>query len=715
MGGANSAQDQPTPYRHPAYNPATKGLVPLWLDTTHGRGTADISVSVEEGATEDKDGVVRQFSGLVASTRRKASPAERARWLAESMVPSPPLTRPKSKLRQDTLKRYGSHSDQDLVLVMLEVAHELEEPLFVQLDDAAVRSDMRSSTELAEYRRKLLNARSKRYASSVSKAAVELRELGIQDIVVGQDSPYIKARVKKSQLNDIAQLEQITSIEPPPRIAPAWLMTNEDVRRVTQIKQFIDAGYAGDRVKYNGVSSYEITFAMLEPGAPLQAHPGFKDGSGSKVRLRDVWSCSGYACGPWGSWTGSHATTVAGVLMGDIMQNQDPAWPSTILETNLIRRSGAAREAEGYSIAGMGFNYNDPNDVDLEDQDFVQALDLVPALPRFIPVMNMSAGDETMTNRDGDTIMDKAVNRLFEAGTLPILAAGNERQDAPNAPTTIIPASAIGAFTVGAYGEADTEDVELLAAPPASYTSRGGVNGRSIVDIAAPGTATYFYSTSGGYTGTSSSTAATGTSIATPVVTGTAIDFIDWYKNNLSDAIDDPGRLFSALLLMGDRGSESGGKRTTTWDTLLGAGRLHARMFDSAGLDGPWGASFGTTCVLDGHIQNYWITGVPSDADAFMFVAFWYDARHGLWGRVDDIALALYVDGVKVKTADTADNKERIYYSDPHGDMFVEIYGKDITSSSSGCGASGMRINYAWYYEDSDRESSEGLDDIQKM
>ena len=57
-----------------------------------------------------------------------------------------------------------------------------------------------------------------------------------------------------------------------------------------------------------------------------------------------------------------------------------------------------------------------------------------------------------------------------------------------------------------------------------------------------------------------------------------------------------------------------------------------------------------------------------SDVDAFLVTLYWYDARHGTGGELDDIDVSLYDGDTHLRTSNSVDNKERIFYADPpHG------------------------------------------------
>lgn len=96
------------------------------------------------------------------------------------------------------------------------------------------------------------------------------------------------------------------------------------------------------------------------------------------------------------------------------------------------------------------------------------------------------------------TAFNSAVNSAYSSGVITVVAAGNEAQNAAN----VSPASAANAVTVGATTSSDAF---------ASYSNYG-----SVVDILAPGSSI----TSAWIGSTSAVQTISGTSMATPHVTG---------------------------------------------------------------------------------------------------------------------------------------------------------------------------------------------------
>ena len=113
-------------------------------------------------------------------------------------------------------------------------------------------------------------------------------------------------------------------------------------------------------------------------------------------------------------------------------------------------------------------------------------------------VLNLSIGGPS------SSALNDAIRRLTNAGITVVAAAGNENSDA----CTRSPASAPSAITVGATTIADSK---------AGYSNWG-----TCVDIHAPGSAI----TGGWFNGATSSNTISGTSMATPHVTGAAAVFL---------------------------------------------------------------------------------------------------------------------------------------------------------------------------------------------
>jgi hypothetical protein len=188
--------------------------------------------------------------------------------------------------------------------------------------------------------------------------------------------------------------------------------------------------------------------------------------------------------------------------------------------------------------------------------------------------------------------------------------------------------------------------------------------------------------------------------------------------------VDDPGILYTNLLLMGDRTQETGSRMTRDYDPLWGAGKLRLRAFDSTGLDGPASWDTGSVCVGNGAIvsEDVGSSVLSSDVDVIRAVIWWYDGRFddGVTTDHDNVNLRLvYESGGTdhlVALANTEDNRQRIHHvPSVSGVQYkLKVVGDNVTADNEGCGTNSMRVFYAYFTEDSDREMAENLCYIRK-
>lgn len=449
-------------------------------------------------------------------------------------------------------------------------------------------------------------------------------------------------------------------------------------------------------------------------------HPGFEDVFGSDRVTNCTWSggsCTSSAPDPGGS----HATATASVLVGDITAAQD-ATETPLSGTNWRERSGVARMAEVVGASSLSY---------FSSASFDGAL------------VNRSSSTSGDPDCDGACTACVTWNGLYEGGLGLFKSAGNDGHGGDTDDCRVgPPGAAMGSFTVAAYLVNDDDDEAIYNNDDDHGSSRGGTavdgRGRSIIALAAPSGIQYPYPYSdsllasmrygtdwAGDGGSPDSFCCT--SAATPVAAGAGALFREWYYANVDSSIDDPGILYANMLLMGDRTQEGTSTRMTEgYDGLWGAGKLRLRMFDLQGMDKPWAWGDGTACVDDGAYTFVTIASSPldSDVDVLRVVAWWYDRRHddSTTSTVDSVSMEVrrydswivpVVPGSGTVVADDAgtDNKLRVHVANPTSGKYyrVRFSGDDVTSDGEGCGTDSMRVYYAWFYEDSDREAAEAL------
>jgi hypothetical protein len=195
-------------------------------------------------------------------------------------------------------------------------------------------------------------------------------------------------------------------------------------------------------------------------------------------------------------------------------------------------------------------------------------------------------------------------------------------------------------------------------------------------------------------------------------VAAAAVDYVDHYTANFGP-LNNPGRVFVNMLLMGDRTGQTS-KHTFLFDNLYGAGRLKARRFDAAGMDAPARWATGNVCVHRDEVISIPVNGgnpLASAVDTFEVVAWWYDRRHELGVPIDNVDLEVaYLNlGIELGSGHAGDEKRRYFSSSVAGDTLeIRLIGDEINSDLASCGLNGMLVYWAYFFEDSARDDADG-------
>ena len=499
-------------------------------------------------------------------------------------------------------------------------------------------------------------------------------------------------------------------------------LTGYELEDLIQSTQFYEEGYSGDE-----------RIAIVDGDGPVyRMHLGFDDASGidrvencgnpdSNDECQDNLNPDTGAI----SEVAAHANAATSMVLGDITADQDTDHTNDIPQR---RRSGVARGATALAIT-----------LDDDWSDIILA-----ESPEMAMMVKVSGGTPTDSSGDYNNTVDctgtetnaRKLNYLFEEGVAVFQSAGNTGHGASKKCKVRPLAAAMGAFTVGAYRVSDPADNEVIDNDSArgGTSDAGGIidgGGRTIIDLMGPARyknayphydarenqppkESFYYGTDWGSDGIPNDFP--NTSSSTPVVAGAAALFREWWLDDIGSAINNPERLYVQMLLMGDRTGESS-TLTTGFDGLWGAGKLRLRKYDAAGMDAPAGLRWGNTCVDDEDyvyidLHPSWQT-LPGDINMLKTVIWWYDTRHDDGTAHAKIDLAIQWDDnstwTDVATSETDDNRQHVYIEPNNVAYRAEFYGRDVSgiTTSQGCGTDSIKVWFAAYMEDSDRDDGE--------
>ncbi len=497
---------------------------------------------------------------------------------------------------------------------------------------------------------------------------------------------------------------------------------------------------------FQGQDGRFARLTQVEQRLPDSKHVGFfTDPSLSTNRLRIIplWNgdCSAYLgdehdrCELFKQYNvNAHATPVAGILVGDLLDGQDPNLNGALPE---LRRSGYARAAAELTSYGIGF----VGEADAGDRLAGALEEVLDGHSPYGRIINMSGGDST-SDPDcwGQGNVARRANDLYEAGSAFFAAAGNSCNHVDvNDCNAGEPATALGVFAVGSHGyfhfsngscstqngyvtttywKPEAGEREVRLDPISEFSSRGGTASqglRSIIGLTAFGCRDLMFKPGSAYE--DGSVASCGTSYAAPTVAAFAARFRQFFRERFSDEILDPGLLYANMLLMGDRQTQDSGRRANSgFDNVWGAGRLRARQFWQEGMDAPWKYLTGSVCVGQGEKIPLDAPWWEPDADAYKVAIWWYDAAHENGGPIDDMDLYLMQrDGQGnekdiVASASSTDNKEFVFHAtvDPTVSVYPLIHGYRVTNGTPGCPGTSTRVFYAYFLEDGDRDDADG-------
>ena len=545
--------------------------------------------------------------------------------------------------------------------------------------------------------------------AALAPLAGRLRALGADVTELHELSGTLRALVPRDSLAAVLQLPSVIAVEANVEVVDdagqAFFVSGPTVdgfelTDLLQSDQYYEYGYYG---------SANLALVEDKGDKVRRSHPGF----GDATHLSRFTNCgySWFHSGCWGNPDpdpgGPHSTATASVLLGDITLAQDPDFVCTSwVDRRCKARSGVARGAHGLGVTNVNKGH---------------AVGVISDPTRAIRIVSESQTAELGSNDvcAGTSAWDRDWNSLFESGIALFNSAGNKKHPDPTDCRTTSPADAIGVFTVAAYNvNAAHNEVDYLDNAMGGTTAEG--RGRSIIDIAAPTDHEYPYahdstlaSNYGAAWPDGSPPRLCCTSGATPAAAGAAELFRQWLDARGTGLGDNPGVLYANLLLMGDRTTSTGGTLSQGYDNIWGAGKLHLRKFDAAGMDAPAGWGTGSVCVANGQSVIIPMTSAPVslDVDLVKATTWSYDHRHDV--GVDHDKVDMYLDfkpagwvvWLTIASDTSNDNKHRVYHQNQaQWDYRRRLQGRAVSSNAEGCGAASALVSYAYLWEDSDRD-----------
>ena len=650
--------------------------------------------------------------GFPVKGSREAARAARA--VSGAVAPRPKVS---ARLRQVLA---GSTAPTVRVVIRLQ-PDVTQEHLFTSLEREIGLGNVKTRSDRLTTRRQLLDQRESRGVLRAQGVVGELQKMGARHRVLGHTGT-IHAEIPVDAVATLSARADVLELSVPAvgvdeqasfcwAYQPTWLGTWIDGVEViggSQISQFVCQGFDG---KDN--FGERVGVAVVESGVSVYNYP-FNDSSGSSnyLRLNSRKSCGWFYCSTSTSGDGTaHATMVTGLIVGDLHDSQDSNVTSSEFRASYSGYSHEAR-ANAYMLENGLDHLDTVVEEVLEESWETNLMNMSYGFPKYD-----SDGDENSTHScDGDEGSSIDANVLFENGVLLIKSAGNDGNTPANGCTVSHPGSAIGVVTVGAHGSYSGGISTVRSGAIQSTSSRGGDGNRTLLDLTAQGCRRSMVATSWG----SYNEDGCGTSFAAPTVTAAAANFIDFYRSIYSSWIENPGAIYANLLLMGDGQGVNGLSQYERYNSMWGAGRMHMRMFNDAGMDAPWGYGRYSTCVDDGETVSFNIGRLAAGTQVFNAVAYWYDRTHPYDGFIDDIDLRIRIrrdDGSTWTRSSLAvyENKERVRGLLPTNTdrttttgHTIELHGYDVDADHEGCGTNSMRVYIAWYFEDTRRDDADG-------
>lgn len=485
----------------------------------------------------------------------------------------------------------------------------------------------------------------------------------------------VEGLVPANAIDDLARRGDVFSVDYN-EIDATTGYQGDDIYTATKGDQF-----EGSHSGFNGLSSKHSSTSRILMGIRESCldvdTPALLSTSSSASSRADFFDCDENAsctgtvedC----SATEDHGTHVIGLALGDFMDGQDAA----VSSTNARKMTGTCQECQ---LAYL-------QDQDLDDRN--RTLDKACELG--VDIYSASWGTTTVSC-DGDGSYDSNLESLVDCDAVFVVAAGNEGSGAGC--STTYPADDPWTFTVGGVdtsGSCDTAaEWYTSTCAHASGASIGGADydsgtgDASLIDLAGPYTHSGLIAENTASPVTMDS--GSGTSYATPTVSGLMAMMMDWYQVHVSDSIFFSNRMRNFMLLMGDRSTGTAGTSRLLNDTSIhwGAGRVGLVDFDSLSFN----LLRNSNTIAANDTVSFSMT--IGSSHTFYKAAVWHDGKN--YANEPGIDLTINPTGCAsaTKSVSRFDSKVILAFNGT-GDL-NGCTGMDITITNNKHGLSGSRL-----------------------
>jgi hypothetical protein len=440
---------------------------------------------------------------------------------------------------------------------------------------------------------------------------------GVSDIEDYATINHLRASMTPKLASALLQLPEVVDIQFAAKSHPDAAYSGLESTSGTLLDSFFNAGYAGAT---GHTTSTPARLAIIESNSGTEfnaSHVGWKTSSGSS-RIASTRNCGLVGCPTVAtSSTGvDHATLVTWVAAGSIQAGQDSAFSGV----NTVQQRSRSGHAGTSSIYWYGDGGNSDGVKRAIDQAITDGTDVIN--------MSLSMGDIACNSTLNYSGINESMRAAMNAGIVILVAAGNGGNG--GACNIGYPGLRPENLAVAALNSTNSATA-YTALGIAWYSSMGSLpirtfNGAAVttagVDISTPGDFTNYFMNG---TNTYGTDTIGGTSLATPVMAGAAVDLRAAFAAIGWPYTDARGTMVN-LLAMGDSWDATTGATITRMSTLSGAGRFRGHYPSSANLVAPWGWGWHAFNIAQGQTVTWtvWDAGPESSAlNEWKWATYW--------------------------------------------------------------------------------------------